>query len=192
MAQKLSVDQLDEMKRLLDSGLAGSDVARQIGCSDRAVYDRRQRWRTGRESTRPKGRTSMAEIAEKRRVRDLPMLEMVKAGLTTSQIGQEIGLNAGTIRRRVAKYGLKCEVGQVRTRTGVTPTRPERILKPCHHAPGLCKSQPYFGHRFGPNLTCECGTSWHVHQRYPVECPDGRRPERVSLAEQRKEKEGEK
>ncbi len=185
MAQKLTTDQLDEMKKLLDGGMAGSDVARQIGCSDRAVYDRRQRWRTGRESTRPKGRTSLSEIAEKRRVRDLPMLEMVRVGRTSKQIGEELGLDAGTVRHRVKKYGMKCEVVQVRKRTGVTPTRPERILRPCRHKPGLCKSQPCMGHRFAADLTCDCGTSWHVHQRYPVECPTAKRPEPVSVVEER-------
>lgn len=54
MAKKLTVDQLDEMRKLLGGGMAGSDVARQIGCSDRAVYERRQMWRMKLEKTRSK------------------------------------------------------------------------------------------------------------------------------------------
>lgn len=53
MARKLSDDQLDIMRELLDSGLAGSEVAIRVGCSDRAVYERRQRWNMGLERTAP-------------------------------------------------------------------------------------------------------------------------------------------
>ena len=54
MARKLSDEQLEVMRELLDSGMWGSDVATRIGCSDRAVYERRQRWNMGLERAAPK------------------------------------------------------------------------------------------------------------------------------------------
>ena len=44
---KLTVEKVDEMRRLLDAGMLASEVARRIGCSDRSVYEHRLRWKTG-------------------------------------------------------------------------------------------------------------------------------------------------
>lgn len=123
---------------------------------------------------------TLAEIAEGRRVRDQPIIEMVKAGRTAKQIAQALGLAPGTIRHRVQKYGLKCVTWQ--DMAGVAQKEPARMSKPCK-CDGVCKSIHSNGHRFGPDLTCACGTSWHVHQRHPVECPTSKRPECVSALE---------
>lgn len=57
MAKKLSDEQLDTMRKLLDSGMAGSAVAIALGCSDRTVYEWRQLWNMGLERTSPKKST---------------------------------------------------------------------------------------------------------------------------------------
>lgn len=126
---------------------------------------------------------TMAELAEARRVRDEPMLEMVRAGRTAKQIGKEVGLAAGTVRHRALRYGLRCVTSQART--GVAPKRRTQTTKSCK-CKGACRhrSVQSNGHRFGPDTTCECGTSWYVHQRYPVECPNAKRPECVSVLEE--------
>lgn len=54
MSKKLSEVQLRVMRELLDEGMRGSEVAICVGCSDRAVYERRQRWNMGLEGTAPK------------------------------------------------------------------------------------------------------------------------------------------
>ena len=126
---------------------------------------------------------TMAELAEERRVRDEPMLEMVRAGRTAKQIGLVVGLAAGTVRHRVQKYGVKCVTWQ--DMAGIATKKPARMSKPCK-CKGVCRSVHGSGHRFGPDLTCGgCGTSWYVHQRYPVECPSSKRPEPVIVIEER-------
>ena len=113
---------------------------------------------------------TMAELAEERRVRDEPMLEMVRAGRTAKQIGKVVGLAAGTVRHRVQKYGVKCVTWQ--EKAGVAPKEAARMSKPCK-CDGICQSVHAGGHRFGPDLTCACGTHWHLYQRDPVPCEIG-------------------
>jgi hypothetical protein len=127
--------------------------------------------------------STQAELAEERRVRDEPMLEMVRAGRTARQIGDVVGLAPTTVRHRALRYGLKCQTSQART--GVAPRRKHRAVKPCK-CPGVCTHRNVLseGHRFGPDLTCECGASWESHQREPVACTVPQRPECVSSLEE--------
>jgi hypothetical protein len=120
---------------------------------------------------------TLAEMDVARDVRDAHMIGLINAGRTLRQIADEMKLNLNTVRHRAKARGLVADASH--QRSGVTPTRPARIQKPCK-CDGLCQSVPAAGHRFGADLTCECGTSWHVMQRHPVECPVGKRPECVS------------
>lgn len=118
---------------------------------------------------------TLAEMAVEREVRDAPMVALIKAGRTIRQIAEELNLNPNTVRHRAIARGLTADASQART---VAPTRPDVIRKPCD-CDGLCQSVPSMGHRFGADTYCVCGTSWFVHQRYPVQCPEGKRPECV-------------
>lgn len=125
---------------------------------------------------------TLAEMAVEREVRDQPMIGLIKAGRTIRQIAEELNLNPNTVRHRATARGLTADASQART---VAPTRPEKIRKPCSCTTNVwgCRAHPNAGHRFGADLTCECGTSWFVMQRFPVPCPAGKRPECVSVAE---------
>ncbi len=130
---------------------------------------------------------TLAEMDVEREIRDAPMVALIKAGRTIRQIAEELNLNPNTVRHRATARGLRADASQIRTRTGIPPTRPDEIRKPCS-CKGVCKSVPSRGHRFGADTYCECGTSWYVHQRYPVECPTSKRPECFSLAEAKSER----
>lgn len=129
---------------------------------------------------------TLAEMAVEREVRDQPMIGLIKAGRTIRQIAEELNLNPNTVRHRATARGLTADASKART---VAPTRPEKIRKPCSCTTNVwgCRAHPNAGHRFGADLTCECGTSWFVMQRYPVPCPAGKRPERVVVEKEKRE-----
>ena len=130
---------------------------------------------------------TLAEMAVEREVRDAPMVALINAGRTIRQIADELKLNPNTVRHRATAAGLTADASQA---FSVTPTRPKQIQKPCHHGihyDGACKTVSSSGHRFGADTYCSaCGTSWYVHQRYPVECPEGKRPERVVVEKEKR------
>ena len=122
---------------------------------------------------------TLAEMAVEREVRDAPMVALIKAGRTIRQVAEELNLNPNTVRHRATARGLTADASQART---VAPTRPETIRRPCSCTTNRwgCRAHPNAGHRFGADLTCECGTSWFVMQKHPVECPSAKRPECAS------------
>ena len=117
---------------------------------------------------------TLAEMAVAREERDRDMVLLIHQGKTAGQIGKVLGLTARTVRYRAEKAGLECEtVRQVSS----SPIRLHRASRPCRHKPSECKSMPCFGHRFGADLVCQCGTDWHKHQREGLPCEIGLSPE---------------
>lgn len=47
MARKLNEQQITTMRKMLDAGIDGREIASKVGCSVRAVCARRQRWKLG-------------------------------------------------------------------------------------------------------------------------------------------------
>lgn len=113
---------------------------------------------------------TMAELAEARDAQDRDMILMIHQGKTASQIAEMLGLTASTVRNRAERVGLKCESVH---RRGPVPKRIQTAARPCRHKPAECKSMSCLGHRFGPDLTCQCGVEWHQHQREGLPCEIG-------------------
>lgn len=113
------------------------------------------------------------------------MVALIQAGRTIRQVADELKLNPNTVRSRARARGLKADESKKRSRSiRARDSRSQEASKPCSCG-GMCKSVGYRGHRFGADTYCACGTSWFVHQRYPVDCPDSKRREPISMLESR-------
>lgn len=121
---------------------------------------------------------TLAEIAEAKEEQDQEMIALIQQGKTARQIGALMGTTASTVRNRAERVGMKCE--QV-VRRASAPTRVQKAAKPCNHKPGECRSMPCLSHRFGADLTCQCGVGWHQHQIDGLPCTEGKPAERLEV-----------